>query len=226
MARKPGSKNKPKAAKPAPSAAPGVGHNELTDEQKQALLLQGCVKIERLKAQIDDLSGQVKQQRKVMRSDGFSKDEIDGALLMRRLDPDQATARVATLIRVAKWTGQPVGFQAELFGDGVDRTPSVERAFAEGKIAGMAGEACVLPAKWAPGSEQAEAWVRGWHDGQAVLASGIKPIAESDDEPDAGEADRETDEEFDDATSGKPSIRNREFAEGGLGDAPQRTAIN
>jgi uncharacterized protein (UPF0335 family) len=225
MARPKGSKNKPKAAKPA-AATPGVGHNELTDEQKTALLLQGVVKIERMRAEMASINADIRNVRKTLKADGFTKAEVDYAIFLRASKPEDATEQVRMQIRLAQWLAHPMGMQADLFGDGVDRTPSVERAYAEGKVAGMAGEACVLPSKWAPGSEQAEAWVRGWHEGQAVLASGIKPIAESDDEPDAGEADRETDEEFDDATSGKPSIRNREFAEGGLGDAPQRTAIN
>ncbi len=223
MARPKGSKNKPKAAKPAADAPAGIGHNELTPEQKAALLLQGVVKIERMRAEMETITANIRNVRKTLKADGFDKAQVDYALFLRKAEPSAASAQIAMMVETAKWLAHPVGFQADIFGDGVDRTPGVERAFAEGKVAGMAGEACKLPDKWGPGSEQGAQWIDGWHAGQAVLASGIKPLAD-DGADDA--APRESDEEFDDATSGRPSIRNREFTEGGLGDAPQRTTIN
>lgn len=216
MARPKGSKNKAKVE--ATQDAPAAGHNDLTDDQKQALLLQGVGKIEKLEAQKASLIADIRNERKRLKADGFAKEEVDYALWLRKSDDGEASARIEMQIRIARWTGHALGYQAELFGDGVDRTPSVDRAYVEGKVAGMAGESAVLPQKWGPGSEQADKWMSGWHAGQEVLLSGgIKPLPDDDNDL-AGDA------AFDDATSASPSMRNRR-PPGGLGDAPQRAPI-
>ena len=213
MARPKGPRAKAKATKsPAPA---GVGHNDLTDEQKAALLLQGVGRIERLLADQAKITADIRNERKKLKADGFAPAQVNYALWLRKADEGEASERMRMQITTAKWLAHPIGHQTDMFGDGVDRTPGVDKAFAEGKTAGMAGEAQTVPDKWAPGSEQGQKWLEGWSAGQAVLLSGIKPLSE-------------TDEDFDDSTSGRPSMRSREFSseDGGLGDAPQRTSVN
>lgn len=203
MARRPKSGGKPK--KSDDRGAPGIGHNDLTDEQKAALLLQACGKIERLEVQKAAILASIRNERKKAKADGVALEELNYALFLRKADPDAAAAQMRTHLRIAQWLGHQIGFQAELFGDGVDRTPSVEKAFAEGKAAGMAGDAGVVPSKWAPGGEQHEQWMQGWHAGQKVLLSAFEAIPNRD--SDLRDPDHD----------GR--------ADGGLGDAPQRRPI-
>ena len=102
----------------------------------------------------------------------------------------------------------PLGSEPSLF-DLADRTPAVERARAHGKRLGLGGESAST--QYGVGSEVFEAHMAGWHEGQAILAAGFKPI-----EPEGPAADSEA--EFDDATAGKPSRRSQGAAPGA--DAP------
>jgi ribosome modulation factor len=58
--------------------------------------------------------------------------------------------------------------------DEVDRTPAVDKAFADGPVAGAGGKSAQPP--YATGTEQEQAWLKGWHTGQADLASGFKKL--------------------------------------------------
>lgn len=189
MARPKGSKNKPKGAKKAADegATPGIGHNDLTEEQRAALLFQAVGKIEREQVKMREHVAAIRLIRKQAKADGVSAKELNWALELRKSDPDEALATMAMQTRVAKWMGHPIGTQADLFGDGVDRTPSVEKAYGEGRVAGMAGDACIVPEKWAPGGEQHQRWLDGWHDGQRVILEGIKPLEEAAAAPGLGD---------------------------------------
>lgn len=180
-----GSKNKAKGADDG--ARPGIGHNDLTEDQKAALLFQAAGKIEREQAKMREHVAAIRLIRKQAKADGVDKAELDYVLHLRKTDADSALAEMAMRTRVAKWMGHPIGTQADLFGDGVDRTPGVERAYAEGKVAGMAGDACAPPEKWAPGGEQHQRWLDGWHDGQRVIMEGIKPLEQAAAAPGLGD---------------------------------------
>lgn len=166
-----------KTKAPKESTAP-LGHNDLTDEQKTALLLQHIGQIEREQKEQARITANIRNIRKKAKADGFSPEEVNYALFLRKTDPDTAVAAFGMQARIAKWLAHPVGFQADLLGDGIDRTPSVEKAFSEGRVAGMAGDTCTVPEKYGPGSEQGQRWMAGWHEGQAVLSKGFQPLGE------------------------------------------------
>ena len=79
--------------------------------------------------------------------------------------------------RVLRWAGVAVGTQASLFGE--DRTPITERAFAEGRRAGLLGESH-NNAYHVTNDGHAE-YNAGYIEGQAALATkGFKPLTEDE----------------------------------------------
>lgn len=171
-------------------------NSDLTDDERRSLFLQGIAEIEReqkKKAElVNPIDAKIKLARKRLKAEGFPKDEVDDGLRQRKMEPEQVMAAVQSRFRVARWLGFAPGYQANLFGDGVDRTPVLERAYGEGRTAGMSGDDPKAPEKFAPGSDTANEWMRGWHDGQEVLLSALakrKPVdleeAEGEGMPDA-----------------------------------------
>jgi hypothetical protein len=78
---------------------------------------------------------------------------------------------------VLRWSGVSVGETLDMFP--VDRTPGIERAKAEGKRAGLAGEPRKPPHD--PSVPQHDAWLDGYHDGQMILASAFAKAPATDD---------------------------------------------
>ena len=200
MPRPKGSRNKPKLdatgnviplkgkSKPAPTAPKGdkiigPGHNSLaalTDDQQRALLLQGIQKIEIIEKRKAQTVADLRNERKKLIADGFTSKQIDFCLRLREQDPNEAAAEFAGAIKVARWLAHPIGRQMGLFED-VDRTPGVERAFEEGKTAGMEGASRSPP--YDASTQQGQQWLRGHADGQAVLMKGFKPLEAKEDDP-------------------------------------------
>jgi len=157
MGRRPGSKNRSKT-NGEETAGPGPGHNhELTDDERRALALHH----KRAWMEADELV----EAAKADLGKGALADIRDLILFD---DDVKAKATIERHMRLARWAGVPIGFQVDMFGD---RQPDDVRHEAAGKTAGMAGETCAPPAHLGPAD--AQLWIRGWHSGQAVLASAL-----------------------------------------------------
>lgn len=84
--------------------------------------------------------------------------------------------RIEEQLRIARWLGVPIGMQTDLFPD-VDRTPIGDRAYADGKMHGLAGDPAKPPHD--PSTEAYHRWMIGHADGNEALArSGFKPFPE------------------------------------------------
>lgn len=169
-----------RAEKPEPKAngeTPGIGHNGLTDDQRAALTFDHKKKYEAALAAKRLADAALKQVCKVAKGD-LGADAVADIKLMVELATDEGEAKLKAdmerRLKVARWMGMPFGSQSDMFGE--DRTPAVDRAFALGKKAGLAGETMQPP--HAPETEQHRRWVEGFHEGQAVIAKGIKPLTE------------------------------------------------
>lgn len=80
-------------------------------------------------------------------------------------------AEVERKARVARWLGLKIGTQEDMFSSSAS-LPVAEKAYEDGKTAGLKGE--VLAPPHGSGTEAYGEYVRGWHDGQAALTSLIK----------------------------------------------------
>jgi uncharacterized protein (UPF0335 family) len=165
---------------------------ELTEAEKKALLVQGLAEIERVVAEKDKLVKDIRILRKKMVSHGFKPKVIDFALRLRKEEDDTIIEQRRAEIEVARFLNHPVGTQPELPLVMEDRTPGVDKARAEGEIAGAEGKTCSAP--YAVGSPNEQAWLQGWHDGQATITRAFKKLeakaaaeAEDDEADDDGE---------------------------------------
>ena len=181
MARPKGSRNKPKDV-PTASGAVETDHNvirpgELTDDQKQALFWQHKKSYEEALETKRAADAALKNVCKLIKSEGTKLADIKLAMMAPDAFEAHVRAGAEDMIRMARWLGSPLGTQFALF-DTPDRTSSDEKAFADGKRAGLAGQDASPPyAKHLP---QAGRWLEGWHAGQDVVLKGFKPTPEPD----------------------------------------------
>lgn len=177
MGRKPGSKNR------KPDDSNGIGHNggetldapaELTDEQRQVLWFSAKRRIMSLKAAMASTNSELRLEFKKLKADlGFLRSDVEYALGLEDDDAEETHRRRMT---IARWEQHPIGLQADMFP--VDRTPAVDRAYADGKRAGLAGERA--EPQWHETTEQYQRYMEGFHEGNAVLAQGIKPVTRAE----------------------------------------------
>lgn len=174
------------ALKIVPQATPN--NYDLTESEKRALLVNGLTEIEDLVEAKDALVSKIRTSRKKLVSHGFAPKVIDFALRLRKDDDDSMIEQRRAEIEVARFLGHPIGTQPELPLDMVDRTPGVDKASAEGEIAGASGATCSSP--YAAGSDMDQAWIQSWHNGQASITSAFQKL-----EAKAAAEGEETDDE-------------------------------
>jgi len=180
----------------------GTSVESLTDDQLQALTRQHAQKRSRL----IDAEKKAKAERmnfdKVIKSELGAKGLADIKLLEQLSTPEGEAELIAEMerqARVARWSGMVIGTQGDLFGE--DRRTAEEKAFEAGKRAGLSGENCQPPSGYS--ADASGQWVSGWHEGQAVLASGfmkkesdaelLRPESEDDGQADPFDAAAESD---------------------------------
>lgn len=168
---------------------PGAGHNSkvsmvLTDPDEQSAcyfeITKEATRIsseeKKLKEALKALSEAKKQVFKTgkARLPGFNRKDFEfGIALKSSLQSEDggsaALEEHRRRLRIAAWEEHPIATEPDMFGDEktVDRTPSVERAYHAGKLAGGRGDSCSPPS--ALGQAQAQEWMRGWHVGQDGL---------------------------------------------------------
>lgn len=172
-ARSQRSRGKPKTDPAAPGGA-AVGDNSAkrnSDEMGEAFRSHRSSwngwKAKR--AVVDALERDVKA---ALKSEGFTVKQFEIADQLGTLKGEaKVTGEVRDRLKVALWIGHPMGAQLDLF-EQPDRTPVVDRAYAEGKAASMNDVAAKPP--HAPDTEAYRAYMAGFHDHQRELAGGIK----------------------------------------------------
>ena len=180
----------------AVTTSPEPGHNsfELTESEKRALLVQGLAEIEKHIEEKDRVVALIRTSRKRLVSHGFKPKVIDFALRLRKDEDDVIIEQRRAEIEVARFLNHPVGTQPELPLVMEDRTPGVDKAKAEGEIAGAEGKTCSAP--YAAGSPNEQSWILGWHDGQATITSAFRKLeakaaAESEDDEAGDDSDED-----------------------------------
>jgi len=147
---------------------------ELTEAEKKALLVSGLAEIEKHIDEKDRVVALIRTSRKKLVANGFKPRVIDFALRLRKDEDDTIIEQRRAEIEVARFLNHPVGTQPELPLVMEDRTPGVDKAKAEGEMAGAEGKTCSAP--YAVGSPNEQAWIKGWHDGQATISSAFKKL--------------------------------------------------
>lgn len=147
---------------------------DLDDDQLYALTCQHKKKYEEALAAKKKAAADFLNVTKLARAEcgpGVIDDIKDMIALESEGGEEKLKATVERQLRAMRWVGLAVGTQAGLF-DEPDRTPAVDKAFAEGKRVGLAGAPC--KPDHAPETPQYQSYMKGFHEGQAVLAKGFK----------------------------------------------------
>jgi ribosome modulation factor len=156
--RPPGSKNKAKAE--AATAAPG--HN--SEDQRKVLFFHHLKRARDIATEMAELKKEFDFALKEAEEDGIPKGDLRWALKAEKQNQERALAKARREMEMARWLNLPIGTQLDIFA--VDRTPVADRAFEDGKTAGLQGKTCISP--YDPSTEQSQKWIEGWHAGQAV----------------------------------------------------------
>ena len=154
------------------AAAADTGHNsEMTEEHRRALFFHHLGRVKRQKTVVATASADLRNIYKVAKAEGYSKKDIDYATSIEATDDEVLINERRQQAMIARWMQAPLGLQGDLL-DAVDMSPAADRARETGKIAGMKGETCIAPYSDG-GSEQAQAWIAGWHEGQETLMAAL-----------------------------------------------------
>jgi ribosome modulation factor/uncharacterized protein (UPF0335 family) len=149
------------------------GESELTEAEKRSLLVNGLAEIERHTEEKDRVVSLMRTARKRLVANGFKPKLIDYALRLRKNDEAEEIEHRRAEAEIARFLNHPIGTQPEFTFTVVDRTPGVDRAFADGEQAGAEGKSCECPHVSGPNEQ---AWIKGWHEGQATLLSAFKKL--------------------------------------------------
>lgn len=159
---------------------------QLNDEQLQALTYQHMNLYSQALAKKKAADADFKNVCKKAKAE-IGEDAIDEIKDLIAADTEEGEAklkrRVERTLRIARWAGASFGTQFEVF-DGVDRTPAVDRARAEGKRAGLKGEPRKPPHD--PSTPQYAAWIEGYDEGQTLAQDALRTQMERSNAEKAG----------------------------------------
>lgn len=147
-------------------------NSELTDEERRALLFQHVKTYEQRLAAKKTADANLKNACKVAKAE-LGKDALADIKDVIALKSPEGEAlirgEIERQLRVARYMNAAVGHQ---FTFAEDMRPAIDRAYEEGKRAGLDGEPASPPHD--PSVPQYDSWMEGWHAGQAVLASNFR----------------------------------------------------
>lgn len=152
-----------KKADQQPETTPGPGHNaEITEEQKQVRFFQLVEQYKSAQAELSAAREDVNCIKRAIKDAGFLMEQVTDAIQLETEDGEESFKHmIERKLKIAKWMGMEIGLQGELFGG---RDP--DRAFNEGKRAGMKAEACKPP--YAPNTADYTDWMKGYDEGQTA----------------------------------------------------------
>lgn len=162
-----------KAAAKGPTPSPVT---QVTDAERNALFVREIKNLEDLIKDKDAVVTKIRNLRKKIISYDYKAKDIDFALELNKRDQPEMIEEHRRRQMIAYVMGHPLGTQPDILDMAahVDRTPAVDRAERDGFGAGARGEQCRPP--YHDATEQAQRWIKGWHDGQAALLSGMKKL--------------------------------------------------
>lgn len=153
------------------NATPPADHNETAaaDDDRRLLAIQFRDSLDGAKRAVAAARDQVNHIKANIRAQKFSVKQIEQMILLTTPEGEKKVREEAQhAIDALRWSGASVGTQFDLLDPTEDRRPAVERAYDEGKVAGMEGKPRRPP--YDVSVPQHHEWQRGWHDGQVALA--------------------------------------------------------
>lgn len=155
-----------KQAEPAPTA----GHNsEMTEAEEKALFFHHLRKREECDGRIKAAQADKKAAGKLAQADGMVIADLDYASkAIGADDKGKVTDRFTAFGKILSWLGFVSGYQPDLF---KDRAPALERIEGDGERAGLAARERL--SAYEAGSDEDQAWLRGYDRGQAIVRDNL-----------------------------------------------------
>lgn len=166
---------KTKSTAPGADQMPGIGHNsdKRSAEEVRKLFLHHREPWRIAQANLTLAKKRLATVVADLKNDKFTKKQFEIADALDTISGEaRITHEVSERLQVARWINHPMGAQLDMFNE-PDRTPLVDRAYEEGKMASMSNKPA-KPGNYAPGTEGYAAYLEGFHDHQGKLAAGIK----------------------------------------------------
>lgn len=158
----------------APATATAGHNSELTPSEWRALHFHHFRQIEDQKAKVKEAQDALKKLRKTAKADGCVMADLDYMARCAELeDPSIVPEEIRRRAEIASWFALPVNYQPDMF---ADRTPLDDRAFEEGKAAGLAGKNPEGP--YDAASSAGQRWLEGWHEGQRIMREDLQSAME------------------------------------------------
>lgn len=138
-------------------------HNEKTEQElyEDQQFLKGFTELKGYRSDMAGTKGDMGAVYKRLKDLGFSKKDVEFAFTLEDKDVGQVIADFENKIRIARLFGHQLGRQLELLDQ--DRTPQEDRAYEEGKAAGMLRKSAANP--YQAGSQEFQNWQKGMNDG-------------------------------------------------------------
>lgn len=151
------------------------GHNsELSVGEQRALMFHHFNLIEAQKIVVKVAQDALKKLKKTAKADKVVMSDLDYMARCAALeDPGIVPAEILRRAEIASWFALPVNFQPNMFDD---RTPLEDRAFEEGKVAGLQAKAPEAP--YDAASAAGQKWLQGWHEGQRIMREDLQSAME------------------------------------------------
>ena len=176
---------------------PSEGHNSaLTPSELRALHFHHFRLIEDQKAEVKAAQTVLKTLRKTAKADGCVMADLD--YMARCADLEDASIvpeEIRRRAEIASWFALPVNYQSDMF---ADRTPIDDRAYEEGRVAGLSGKNCETVYDGKVGQR----WIEGWHEGQRLMREDLQSAMEKLNTAAAANAPASEDEEAGDDVVG------------------------
>jgi hypothetical protein len=159
-------------AKAKGSVAGDNGPDPLTDDERRTLFLKHMNALDVDKRALTTAQTNLRQTKAMLKADGFAVRAVEDALLMATPEGEaKVCGQLAATIEAARYKGSAIGTQFT-FDLGVDKTPSVDVAFDNGKMASMQNKPKKPPHD--PSTAQYASWMAGYDDHQGKLMGGFK----------------------------------------------------
>lgn len=143
-------------------------HNTKTEQElyEDQQFIKAFTEIKEMNSDMAGTKGDLNALYKRMKDmGGWTKKDFEFAKSLEDKDVGQVVADFERKIRIAKLFGHQLGRQLDMLDE--DRTSQVDRAFEDGKAAGMLRKGTSNP--YHPGTEQYQAWQNGNNEGTAFI---------------------------------------------------------
>lgn len=174
-AGKPRANPKTKGDVPGAAGVASAGHNskgsKLTPDEERQLFLRHRTTWNEYQAKLKVVEKIGIDVKAALKADGFKVGQMVIADQLTTVKGEaKVVGEVSDRLKVARWIGHAMGNQLDLF-EQPDRTPSVDRAFDEGKQSSMENKPRKSP--YAAELEQSRTWYAGYDKHQETLQGGV-----------------------------------------------------